>query len=96
MSLDAGGVNCEVLRGGELRVGDVVEVEPGSYRDGRADDGGKKAAFYKRPSLRTPDEVESLARLPRGKPARSSRSQWSHSLLRGGVSQLDWTRLLAM
>jgi len=39
-SWEAGGVNCEILEGGELAVGDTVEVEPGSFRDGRADDGG--------------------------------------------------------
>lgn len=36
---EAGGVNCEILRGGDLSVGDAVEVEPGSYGDGRANDG---------------------------------------------------------
>jgi hypothetical protein len=37
---EAGGVNCEILTGGELAVGDAVEVAAGSYRDGRANDGG--------------------------------------------------------
>jgi MOSC domain-containing protein YiiM len=65
---DAGGVNCEILKGGELAVGDPVSVVPGSFAEGRADDGGKKAAFYKRPSLRTEDERASLASVPRHKP----------------------------
>lgn len=64
---EAGGVNCEILRGGNLAVGDAVEVEAGSYREGRADDGGKKAAFYKRPSLRTREEARSLAQVPKDK-----------------------------
>lgn len=36
---EAGGVNCEILRGGDLSVGDAVQAEVGSYRDGRANDG---------------------------------------------------------
>lgn len=62
------GVNCEILAGGSLKVGDVVKVESGSFDASSIDDGGKKAAFYKRPSLRTEDEIESLRTLPMGKP----------------------------
>ena len=61
---EAGGVNCEILRGGVVRVGDGVAVVPGSRDASRVDDGGKKAAFYKRPSLRTEDERRSLAAAP--------------------------------
>jgi len=61
---EAGGVNCEILRGGVVRVGDRVAVVPGSRDASRVDDGGKKAAFYKRPSLRTEDERRSLAAAP--------------------------------
>jgi len=62
------GVNCEILAGGSLRPGDVVTVEQNSFDASSIDDGGKKAAFYKRPSLRTEDEIESLRSLPMGKP----------------------------
>ena len=55
---DVGGVNCEILRGGELAVGDPVSVVPGSFAEGRADDGGKKAAFYKRPPPSAPRTSE--------------------------------------
>ena len=61
-------MNCEILRGGALAVGDEVAVEAGSYGAGRANDGGKKAAFYKRPSLRTREEAKSLAQVPKDKP----------------------------
>lgn len=67
---DVSGVNCEVLIGGELSVGDNAEVLRETFEEGRANDGGKKAAFFKRPSLRTRDEAKSMAGgLPRGRPS---------------------------
>ena len=38
-------MNCEILAGGSLKVGDVVKLESGSFDASSIDDGGKKAAF---------------------------------------------------
>ena len=56
----AAGVNCEVLQGGTLRVGDCVHAVPGSHDPACIDDGGKPPAFFVRPRDRDPAMREQL------------------------------------
>lgn len=63
------GVNCEVLppvsnEGGaadqKIKVGDKVEVIPGTYQPGRINVGNKPAGFFTRPADRSLEEVKGL------------------------------------
>ena len=52
---DAGGVNCEVICGGKVRIGDTVQIVRGSHNPARINTGGKSESFFLRPRLRTPE-----------------------------------------
>lgn len=53
----AGGVNCEVVRGGKLRQGDTWRIDPA--RDLALCDDAKPETFYIRPKLRTKEMLRS-------------------------------------
>eukprot|EP00930_Biecheleria_cincta_P087262 TRINITY_DN76509_c0_g1_i1.p1 TRINITY_DN76509_c0_g1~~TRINITY_DN76509_c0_g1_i1.p1 ORF type:complete len:285 (-),score=34.48 TRINITY_DN76509_c0_g1_i1:31-771(-) len=55
------GVNCEVLVGGQVSVGDSVRQVPGSYCPQRIDVGMKPDAFFVQPSKRTPEQHKELS-----------------------------------
>ncbi|CAB9527518.1 MOSC domain [Seminavis robusta] len=54
---DAGGVNCEVLEGGTISVGDSLTIIKDSSENHVVTDGGKPSWFYVRPSQRTAEMV---------------------------------------
>lgn len=57
---DAAGVNCEIVSGGTLRVGDALSF--GESDASRVNDGGKPVAFFKHPKKRNREEA--MACLP--------------------------------
>lgn len=57
---DVCGVNCEILQGGTIRVGDVVAVVPNSHQPKRCDPGTKPPAFFIKPSERTAEQAKSM------------------------------------
>ena len=62
-----GGISCEVLQGGCLRVGQQVQIKhPDRAPElARCNDGGKKPSFYKHPFLRTAAEAKECAGIPK-------------------------------
>lgn len=54
------GVNCEVLEGGVVEIGDSIAAVSGSYNSACIDDGGKPAAFFISPAHRTLEQCRSL------------------------------------
>lgn len=57
---DVCGVNCQILTGGTLSVGDPVDVIPATYQPKRADPGYKPPAFFTKPSERSAEEARSM------------------------------------
>jgi len=57
---DVSGVNCEILLGGDLAVGDSVSTVPGSHQPERVKH-GKPDAFFIQPSKRTKEQRQELA-----------------------------------
>ena len=57
---DVCGVNCEVLQGGLVRVGDAVSLIPNTYQPKRANPGQKPPAFFVKPSERTSEQHKSM------------------------------------
>lgn len=57
---DVCGVNCEILQGGAIRVGDTVAVVPNSHQPKRCNPGTKPPAFFIKPSDRTAEQAKSL------------------------------------
>lgn len=57
---DVCGVNCEILEGGDVHVGDSVAVVPDTHQPKRCDPGMKPAPFFIRPSERTPEQVKQM------------------------------------
>ena len=54
------GVNCEVLEGGEVKVGDSVALIPNTHQPKRANPGFKPAGFFVQPSKRTSEQAASM------------------------------------
>lgn len=54
------GVNCEIIQGGTVRVGDTVSVVPNTYQPKRATAGHKPEGFFIRPSQRTAEMVKKM------------------------------------
>ena len=57
---DCCGVNCEILQGGAVSVGDAVCVVPGSHAPARANAGFKPPAFFVKPNERTAEEAAGM------------------------------------
>mmetsp|Transcript_23031 Transcript_23031/g.41590 ORF Transcript_23031/g.41590 Transcript_23031/m.41590 type:complete len:263 (+) Transcript_23031:58-846(+) len=57
---DVSGINCEVLLGGEVSVGDSLSVVPDSHQPERIKH-GKPDAFFVQPSKRTAEQRQALA-----------------------------------
>lgn len=57
---DVCGVNCEIIQGGTVRVGDAVSVVPNTYAPKRATAGHKPEGFFIRPSKRTAEMVRNM------------------------------------
>ena len=57
---DVCGVNCEIIQGGAVRVGDTLAVVPGSYQPKRATAGHKPEGFFIRPSQRTAEMIRKM------------------------------------
>ena len=57
---DVCGVNCEIIQGGTVRVGDTVAVVPNTYQPKRATAGHKPEGFFIRPSQRTAEMVRKM------------------------------------
>ena len=57
---DVCGVNCEIIQGGTVRVGDTVAVVPNTYQPKRATAGHKPDGFFIRPSKRTAEMVRKM------------------------------------
>eukprot|EP00593_Proboscia_inermis_P012378 CAMPEP_0171310928 /NCGR_PEP_ID=MMETSP0816-20121228/21121_1 /TAXON_ID=420281 /ORGANISM="Proboscia inermis, Strain CCAP1064/1" /LENGTH=266 /DNA_ID=CAMNT_0011795331 /DNA_START=77 /DNA_END=877 /DNA_ORIENTATION=+ len=55
------GVNCEILQGGEIRVGDAVFMMPNTYQPDRVDIGTKPPAFFIRPIDRSAEDVKEMS-----------------------------------
>lgn len=58
---DVCGVNCEILVGGDVHVGDAVSVVPGSHQPERCNPGRKPPGFFVRPSDRTLEQRRAMA-----------------------------------
>lgn len=54
------GVNCEILKGGTVCVGDEVAVIPGTHQPKRVNPGTKPPGFFVRPKDRTHEEHASM------------------------------------
>ena len=54
------GVNCEILMGGTVCVGDEVAVIPGTHQPKRVNPGTKPPGFFVRPKDRTHEEHASM------------------------------------
>ena len=54
------GVNCEILTGGLVRVGDSVTLIPNTYQPKRANPGQKPPGFFVKPSERTSEQHKSM------------------------------------
>eukprot|EP00316_Scyphosphaera_apsteinii_P012635 CAMPEP_0119319696 /NCGR_PEP_ID=MMETSP1333-20130426/50092_1 /TAXON_ID=418940 /ORGANISM="Scyphosphaera apsteinii, Strain RCC1455" /LENGTH=219 /DNA_ID=CAMNT_0007326169 /DNA_START=1 /DNA_END=657 /DNA_ORIENTATION=+ len=57
---DVCGVNCEILTGGVVSVGDSVAVIPNTHQPKRANPGMKPPAFFIKPSERTAEQQKSM------------------------------------
>jgi hypothetical protein len=57
---DVCGVNCEILQGGEIRVGDAVAVVRDTHQPQRVDPGQKPPGFFVRPSERSAEQAKSM------------------------------------
>ena len=57
---DVCGVNCEIIQGGTVRVGDTVSVVPNTYQPKRATAGHKPEGFFIKPSKRTAAMVRKM------------------------------------
>ena len=57
---DVCGVNCEILKGGTVLVGDEVAVIPGTHQPKRVNPGTKPPGFFVRPRDRTHEEHASM------------------------------------
>jgi len=57
---DVCGVNCEVLEGGDVRVGDKVALVPNSHQPKRANPGFKPPGFFVRPRERTAAQAKAM------------------------------------
>ena len=57
---DVCGVNCEILHGGRVRVGDIVAVVPNTHQPKRANPGHKPPAFFVQPSKRTAEQAKAM------------------------------------
>jgi len=53
-------VNCEILKGGTVCVGDEVAVIPGTHQPKRVNPGTKPPGFFVRPKDRTHEEHASM------------------------------------
>ena len=53
-------MNCEILEGGAIRVGDSVAVLPNTHQPKRANPGQKPPAFFIRPADRTVEQHKSM------------------------------------
>merc|ERR1740117_1318346 len=58
---DVCGVNCEILIGGLVRVGDSITVVPDSYQPKRCNPGMKPPHFFTRPSTLSLAQVKEMA-----------------------------------
>jgi len=58
---DVCGVNCEILCGGDVRIGDSVALVPDTYQPTRINIGHKPPHFFVRPSERTLAQVREMA-----------------------------------
>jgi len=61
---DVCGVNCEILDGGIVRVGNPVAVLPSTYQPKRANHGSKPPAFFIQPSKRTAEQHKGMVMPP--------------------------------
>ena len=57
---DVCGINCEILKGGLVRVGDSVTLIPNTYQPKRANPGQKPPGFFVKPSERTSEQHKSM------------------------------------
>jgi hypothetical protein len=57
---DVCGVNCEILEGGVIHVGDAVDVIPNTHQPNRVNPGHKPPPFFIKPSERTPEQVKQM------------------------------------
>eukprot|EP00747_Dinoflagellata_sp_TGD_P169003 gnl/TRDRNA2_/TRDRNA2_196790_c0_seq1.p1 gnl/TRDRNA2_/TRDRNA2_196790_c0~~gnl/TRDRNA2_/TRDRNA2_196790_c0_seq1.p1 ORF type:complete len:289 (-),score=26.33 gnl/TRDRNA2_/TRDRNA2_196790_c0_seq1:91-885(-) len=57
---DVCGVNCEILTGGDIRVGEPVAIVPNTYQPNRTDAGSKPPPFFIRPSERTLEQAKQM------------------------------------
>jgi len=57
---DVCGVNCEILTGGTIGVGDSIAVIPNTYQPQRVNPGSKPPAFFIKPSDRTAEHHKSM------------------------------------
>jgi MOSC domain-containing protein YiiM len=62
---DVCGVNCEVVQGGVVRVGDSVAVIPGTHQPQRVNRGSKPPAFFIKPSERSAEQAKAMVMSPR-------------------------------
>jgi hypothetical protein len=57
---ETGGVSCEIIRGGTIRVGDTMKILTNTDGNRVPTDGGKPDGFYIRPKLRTAAIVKAM------------------------------------
>jgi len=53
-------VNCEIISGGDLRVGDSVAIVPNSHQPKRVNPGHKPPAFFVKPADRTLEQAKGM------------------------------------
>ena len=87
-------MNCEILKGGTVCVGDVVEVIPGTHQPKRVNPGTKPPGFFIQPSKRTHEEHASMVIPPAVAFGMSLMDPAGFERIEGGYRSVDvhfWT-----